>query len=140
MNATAKTKSIADHRRDRHDELSDLAKRLIVCVDFEYRPGMAVLRHHKSDEPEPIRIVATPGDKLLLYVPGYDLQTIGRAEAPIIDLSDPATFGIVMDQFLKGDGSAPEANPFWRAFQWSAESMTPDRLVDAFEYSMYLPF
>jgi hypothetical protein len=128
--------------RDRHAELAALAQRLIACADFEYRPGMAVLRHPAGfgGPEDPIRIVATPGDKLLLYVPGADLQTINRSEAPIIDLSDPATFGILVDQFLMLGGSTSDSNPFWLAFQWAAEAMTPDRIVDAFEYSMHLPF
>lgn len=137
MTATAKALSA------RHAELAALADRLITCADFEYRPGMAILRHPSDPNEEPIRIVATPADKLLLYVPDADLQTIGVtewSERPIIDLSDPATFGIVVDQFLNAGGSAPDSNPFWLAFQWAAEATTPDRLVDAFEYNKYLPF
>jgi hypothetical protein len=126
--------------KENHRTLSELAERLIECPSFEYRPGMAILRMSDHCNDEPIRIVAVTATSIDLFVPGADLQRIGVSERPVVDISDPATFGILVAQFLNHGGSSPDSNPFWLAVKWSSEATTPDRLVDAFEYDKYLPF
>lgn len=76
------------------ERLTDLFRRAARCRSWHYAPGMAILR--LTPMAEPIRIVAVFGDCIRLYVPGLGAcREIGIDEAPVVDLSDPATFAIV---------------------------------------------
>lgn len=99
---------------------------------------MAILKMPGFGDVEPIRIVSVNESTIDLYVPNAEIQTINLSENPNIDVADPATFGILLDQFTNAGGSISAANPYIAAFAWVAEVITVERLVSAFEYD--LPF
>lgn len=118
--------------------LANYAERFLRCSLFEYAPGMAILRLPEQGDQPPVRIVDVDADTIDLYVPGADIQTINQSEDPLIDVSDPATFGILLHQFSHGGDKVSDSNPYVVAFDWALESLKLDRLVSAFEYD--LPF
>ncbi len=89
--------------RDTRETLADLASRAARCPGWVYRPGMAILPLEGATEPEPIRIVHVDADRFWLFVPAVAADTgpdsaivsIAISEAPLVDLSDPATISIV---------------------------------------------
>jgi hypothetical protein len=101
--------------RDTRETLADLAGRAARCPGWVYRPGMAILPLEGHIETEPIRIVHVVEDLIWLFVPGvaatvgpWCVVSILLSESPLVDLSDPATIGIVANYDNPPDAESVE--------------------------------
>lgn len=86
-----------DKARRLHSRLAEIGEMLINLDDFGYQPGMAILRSPQdiADGVESVRILEHTRDRLTVYDPGVGVRTVHEQTYPVVDVSDPATFGYV---------------------------------------------
>lgn len=101
-----------DKARRLRTKLEEIGEMLCNLYDFEYLPGMAILRsaEEMADGLPSVRIIEHTEHRLTVFDPGVGLHTLHQAVRPIVDVSDPATFGYVFAMgFNMTDDEADEA-------------------------------
>ena len=85
--------------QERH-RLAELSERAAALFDFHYQSGMAILRTEREmfDGDPPVRIIEYNAgifsNRLIVLHPELGIQTLpSDSPEPVIDLTDPATFG-----------------------------------------------
>ena len=81
-------------RQERY-RLAELSERAAALFDFDYQSGMAILRTEREmcDGDLPVRIMEYTGFRLTVIDPKSGIVTLRDPPEPVIDLTDPATFG-----------------------------------------------
>jgi hypothetical protein len=78
-----------------HGRLAELGERAANLHEWEARAGMAILRSPQDilDDVDCVRVLAHSSESLTVYDPGLGVRTIYEQTIPIVDVSDPFTFG-----------------------------------------------
>lgn len=81
-------------RQERY-RLAELSERAAALFDFNYQSGMAILRTETEifDGAPPVRIIEYRLGRLTVLDPESGIVTLRDSPEPVIDLTDPATFG-----------------------------------------------
>jgi len=86
--------------QQKHGTLVELSERAARLPNWAFVTGMAILRSPIDllhDLP-PVRIVEWAGSSMLVLDPDTGLQRLEGIFEPVIDLSDPLTFGYLIGQ------------------------------------------
>ena len=88
-------------RQERY-RLAELSERAAALFDFNYQSGMAILRTEREifDDDPPVRIIEYSENRLTVLDPELGIVVLRDSPEPVIDLTDPATFGCL---FALGD-------------------------------------